>query len=178
MNRVQLDFGATIINEHPITEGDVHILVSDAKSMIAEENEAIAQGHDPHDLNFDTSRLFRPLPGAGRSDDNDSSWKARVKDKRVGQTAKTNKMMRVVMEVDADSKGSNKGAAKKSRKSQEKSLSSVGDQNQSRSCVILWRQMDKDKLLWHGFPLLVCVFRESIFAEQDSYQFPAVNCQS
>ena len=139
VNRVQLDFGATIINEHPITEGDVQILVSDAKSMIAEENEAIAQGRDPHDLHFDTSRLFRPLPGASRSDDQDSSWKTRVKDKRVSQTAKTNRMTRVVMDsVEADLKGKKKNSTKNAKKSQQKSVTTEGGQNQSRSCVVLW----------------------------------------
>ena len=133
VNRVQLDFGATIISEHPITQGDVHILVTDAKRMIAEENEAIAQGHDPHDLHFDTSRLFRPLPGAGRSGEHGSSWVAKVKDRRVGQAAKRDRMATVVTDLLQVSSG---GGRKTSKKAQ-KSASAVGDQNQSRSCVIL-----------------------------------------
>ena len=104
---MQLEFSATIIKEHPITQQDVKILVEDAKRMIAEENEAIAEGRDPHDLCFDNARLFRPLPSAVEKDSNSSSW-AKVKDTRVDRTAKTNKMASVVVDLVQNSKGKKK----------------------------------------------------------------------
>nr|KAG5685495.1 hypothetical protein BaRGS_009408 [Batillaria attramentaria] len=77
VNRVQMEFGATVIKEHPITEDDVKILLHDTQKMIAEENEAIAQGRDPHELHFEESLLFRPLPSANRADEQNSGSMAK-----------------------------------------------------------------------------------------------------
>ncbi|XP_070191470.1 uncharacterized protein [Littorina saxatilis] len=106
VNCVQMEFGATIIREHPITEADVRTLLEDAKRMIAEENEAIAQGHDPHDLDFDHSRLFRPLPGAAKARSSGSKWQAKVKEAGMSQQAKRN-MATVVVDVMGSSKTKN-----------------------------------------------------------------------
>ncbi|KAK7447339.1 hypothetical protein BaRGS_00040197 [Batillaria attramentaria] len=132
VNRVQMEFGATVIKEHPITEDDVKILLHDTQKMIAEENEAIAQGRDPHELHFEESLLFRPLPSANRADEQNSGSMAKVKDTRVDHTGKTNKMATVVTELMLA-----KSRSKASLVKSQSTVSSQSDQSQSRSCVIL-----------------------------------------
>ncbi|XP_076467081.1 uncharacterized protein LOC143298198 [Babylonia areolata] len=136
VNQVQMEFGATIITEHPISEEDVRILVEDAKKMIAEEDEAVAQGKDPHDLQFDGARLFRPLPSAGKPD-GDSGSQSKVKDTRVSQTVKTNKMASVVVDLMQNRNGkTNKWKVKPSKVSLAPS-DAPSDQTKSRSCAVL-----------------------------------------
>ncbi|KAL8574427.1 hypothetical protein ACOMHN_020410 [Nucella lapillus] len=132
VNCVQLEFGATVITEHPITEQDVRILVEDARQMIAEESAALARGEDPHDLHFDSARLFRPLPGAAHSHGDGPAW-PKVKDTRVNHSGKTNKMASVVVDLMHSSKGNLK---KWNRKSSRSSLM-PSHHTQSKSCSIL-----------------------------------------
>jgi hypothetical protein len=132
---VQLEFSGMCFDEHPFSQPDIDFLVNDAKQLIAMENEAIAQGRDPHDLQIDMSRLFRAPPhlGDGRGQGH-RKWSEIARRRTVHSDAKVDKLATVVMDIMQNSKVKDKGkvAGKKT-----KAVDSQGTQKDSRSCMIL-----------------------------------------
>ena len=62
VNRVKLVFGALTILSHPMTDKVINKILSDAKEIIAQEKEILANGKDLDELQIDKSLLLRPLP--------------------------------------------------------------------------------------------------------------------
>ena len=127
MNEVSLEFSATIIRQHPITQSDVDILVSEAKDLMAKENAILRRGGDPNS-ELAGSAWFRSLPSAEANErnaidqSNQASYKAEtVKDKRVDKNAKQNKMSTTLKD--------NTGKGNKASKG--------GDHKNSKSCIIV-----------------------------------------
>ena len=125
MNEVTLEFSATIIRQHPITQSDVDTLVSEAKQLMLKEKEILARGGDPTS-ELGSSALFRSLPSAEAEEKNSGQMdkefrRDTVKDKRVEKNAKKNKMGTTLKDSTVKGKG---------RKLK-------GDQKSSASCMIL-----------------------------------------
>ena len=64
VDKVKLNFGATIITEHPFTPGAIQQLMFEAEAMIAEEEKKLAAGGDPEDWDSDENKAkyLKPVP--------------------------------------------------------------------------------------------------------------------
>lgn len=64
VDRVKLNFGATIIKEHPFTPDAIHELVEEAKGMIAAEKKSLSKGVDPEEWDTDENKAkyLKPVP--------------------------------------------------------------------------------------------------------------------
>ena len=136
MNEVTLEFSATIIKQHPITNSDVDILVKEATTLMQKEKEIIQVGGDPS-TELAGAALFRSLPSAEAMNQDipgNSSEAANrnrggtVKDKTIEKSGKTNKMSTTITESSTKGKKLKRVPSKKSLR---------GDSKRSRSCVIL-----------------------------------------
>ena len=141
MNRVQLEFSASYITQHPISQEDIDFLVKDTKELIDMENQAIARGEDPHELKFDQSRLFRPLPHLtkkdGQSKGGDFKLADKIKDLGIGRESKENKLATVVTDVwQKNRKGGLPEAVVALSKAQQ-ALKKTDKQQGSKSCIVL-----------------------------------------
>ena len=69
MNRVKLNFGATIITEHPFTQDAIVQLMEEAQQMIKDEERRIAAGTDPEDWDSEENKAkyLKPVPQVGVS---------------------------------------------------------------------------------------------------------------
>ena len=54
---MKLNFGATVINEHPFTEEAVFVLIQEASQMILDEQARLAQGHDPEEWDSEENKV-------------------------------------------------------------------------------------------------------------------------
>ena len=61
VNRVKLNFGATVINEHLFTEEAIFVLIQDASQMIMEEQERLAMGQDPEEWDSEENKVHFPV---------------------------------------------------------------------------------------------------------------------
>ena len=57
VSRVKLNFGASIVNEHPFTEEAICILIQDASQMIMQEQERLAMGEDPEEWDSEENKV-------------------------------------------------------------------------------------------------------------------------
>ena len=57
VSRVKLNFGASLINEHPFTEEAICILIQDASQMIMQEQERLAMGEDPEEWDSEENKV-------------------------------------------------------------------------------------------------------------------------
>ena len=57
VSRVKLNFGASIINEHPFTEEAICILIQDASQMIMQEQERLAMGEGPEEWDSEENKV-------------------------------------------------------------------------------------------------------------------------
>ena len=64
VDRVKLNFGATIIHEHPFTPDAIQKLLKEARTMIAAEEKKLAAGADPEewDSEENKSKYLKPVP--------------------------------------------------------------------------------------------------------------------
>ena len=58
VSRVKLNFGATVINEHPFTEEAICMLIQDASQMILEEQERLTMGQDPEEWDSEENKVI------------------------------------------------------------------------------------------------------------------------
>jgi hypothetical protein len=77
VDRIKLNFGATIITEHPFTRGALQQLVAEARAMIRAEQQSLAAGLEPEDWDAaeNKAKYLRPVPKTvgeeGEERDND-----------------------------------------------------------------------------------------------------------
>ena len=64
VDRIKLNFGATIITEHPFTRGAMEQLVAEARAMIQSERVLLAKGAEPEDWDAaeNKAKYLRPVP--------------------------------------------------------------------------------------------------------------------
>jgi hypothetical protein len=64
VNRVKLNFGATIITEHPFTQEAITQLMEEAQQMIKDEERRLAAGTDPEDWDSEENKAkyLKPVP--------------------------------------------------------------------------------------------------------------------
>ena len=64
MDRVKLNFGATIITEHPFTDEAMEQLLVEARAMILAESKLLAKGDEPEDWDSEQNKAkyLKPVP--------------------------------------------------------------------------------------------------------------------
>ena len=64
VDRIKLNFGATIITEHPFTVGAMEQLMAEARTMIQTEKRILAAGNEPEDWDAaeNKAKYLRPVP--------------------------------------------------------------------------------------------------------------------
>lgn len=75
VDRVQLEFGATIINDHPFTEKACSVLIEDAIRLIQEDADKVAQGThiEQWTRQENKGKYLRPVPVVVQSPSNSKS---------------------------------------------------------------------------------------------------------
>ncbi|XP_041355029.1 uncharacterized protein LOC121372654 [Gigantopelta aegis] len=129
VNRVKMEFDATVINSHPFSKQAVEILVTEAQQMIAEENRILAAGGDLSNLTFDTAKLFRPLPDIPSGQPQEQYQEPKPGEKNPLDSPRK--------EVTSSGVKKKAKAGKALKRKSSKKSTAKGNQDTSKSCTIL-----------------------------------------
>ena len=90
-------FTALGITSHPLTDKVIEKILSDAREIIVQEKEALANGKDLDELNIDKSLLLRPLPAI--VDETERTSESRISTSSDQISSQTAKLAKVVVQA-------------------------------------------------------------------------------
>ena len=156
MDRVKLNFGATIITEHPFTPDAMQQLLAEAKAMILAEEKLLAKGTEPEewDSEENKAKYLKPVPKtAGNAVQPERQKEIFSEEDTPGLKRRSTKMANLVEAMMMNSvtaatlEGGEKNSSVKKQKNGVNGISRNGetdstrkedlDMTTSRTCVIL-----------------------------------------
>lgn len=137
VDRIKMEFGATIVREHPFTDEAVQKLLQEAHELIAEEEKSLAEGKDFKD----EKDFLKPLPSVASEENLKRTATPNVESNQEIKVVKgPSKVQKKPGKIKPAKEEKVRKTKDKKNKQRSPSISSqdMTNQYQSKSCVLLW----------------------------------------